>query len=177
MYEVNGRPPMATSTRRAASFGVTVTSRAPAPVVNDTRPATSAMATSTADAALPARLVMRARAERRRDLESLAVALLPVEQLVGVLVVRELLGLAVESQLAPDAVRDVAEMRQRRGQMSFEDVAREDLRIARADRVDEVLIVRILRRRQPGRTLVRIRQVGARSFFVLRPEVRLPFLA
>ena len=35
--------------------------------------------------------------------------------------------------------------------MAFEDVARQDLRIVRADRVDEVLVVRELDRRQAGR--------------------------
>src|SRR5437879_10152889 len=61
--------------------------------------------------------------------------------------------------------------------MTFHDVAREQLRIARADRVDEVLIVRILDRRETRRlvafTGMRIR---SRTLLVLRSEVGLPFL-
>src|SRR5204863_4160396 len=95
----------------------------------------------------------------------------------GFLVVDELLRLAVERQLTAGAVRRIAQMRQRRGEMAFEHVAGQQLRIVRANRVDEVLIVRILRRRQTGRPLVWIRRVGARTLFALRPEVRLPLLA
>ena len=43
---------------------------------------------------------------------------------------------------AADAVRNVAEVRQRRRHVAFEHVARQHLRIAGADRVDEVLVVR-----------------------------------
>src|SRR5262245_30286960 len=119
----------------------------------------------------------RLRAERRRDLEAFAVAALAVQVLVGVLVVDELLGLAVEGQLTARAVRRVAEMRQRRGEMALVDVAGEHFRIVRADRVDEVLVVRILGRGESRRAFVRIRRVGAGPFFVLRPEIRLPLLA
>src|SRR5262249_36785849 len=126
--------------------------------------------------ALAARcLFVRRRPERARDLEALAV--LAREQTVGVLVVDEPLGLPVERQRAADAVRDVREVRQRRREVPFVPVAVEQLRIAGADRVDEVLIVRVLGRRQTGRLAVGIAQVLAGPFLVLRPEVRLPLLA
>src|SRR5713226_8679730 len=60
--------------------------------------------------------------------------------------------------------------------MPFEHVARQDLRIARANGVDEVLIMRVLRRRQPRGLGVRIGCVSAWALLVLRAEVRLPLL-
>ena len=63
--------------------------------------------------------------------------------------------------------------------MPLEDVAREDLRIARTDRVDEVLVVREFDAREDVRVAARLlgRRVGARALLVLRAEVRLPFAA
>src|SRR5258707_4349557 len=58
--------------------------------------------------------------------------------------------------------------------MSLEHVAREQLRIARTNRINEVLVVRIFRRRQPGWLAVRVRRVSAGPFLVLRSEVGLP---
>ena len=70
---------------------------------------------------------------------------------VGLLVVHELLRLAVEHQRAADAIGNVGEVRQRGRQVPFEHVAGQHLRIVGTDRVDEVLIVRRLGRRQPDR--------------------------
>src|SRR5712692_9122115 len=98
MYDVNGRPPIVMSTRRAASFGVTVTSMANAakrtPRTDVTM--TAASGATTILSALFPRLLMRARRERRRNLEALSV--LASQEAVGFLVVDELLGLAVERQ-------------------------------------------------------------------------------
>ena len=111
-----------------------------------------------------------------RDLEPFAI--FARQEPIGVFVADERLLLAIEHERAADAIRDVRQVRQRRREMAFEDVARQDLRIASADRVDEVLVVWILRRRQPGRlSAFTRRQICARAFFVLRPEVRLPRLA
>src|SRR5713226_9044927 len=114
MYDVNGLPPIETSTRRAASFGVTVTSVATAakrtPSTDVTR--TAASGATTIGSALFPRLFMRARGERGRNLEPLSI--LTCQQAVGFLVVDELLRLAVEGQLAADLIRNVPEVRQRR---------------------------------------------------------------
>src|SRR5437773_12579325 len=79
---------------------------------------------------------------RLGDLESFAI--LPGQEPVGFLVVDEGLGFAVEHERAPGEIRNVGQVRQRRRQMTLEDAAGEDLRIAGADRIDEVLVVRIL---------------------------------
>src|SRR5688500_16693373 len=89
-----------------------------------------------------------------RNLEALAI--LARAQLVGLLVVLHRLALAVELDLVADAERDVREVRQRGRQVPFEDVAGEDLRIARADRRDEVAVVPALLGGQPGRRRARI---------------------
>src|SRR5712692_11833264 len=67
-------------------------------------------------------------------------------------------------------------MRQRRGQVPLENVARDQLRIAGADRVDEILVMRVLGRRQTGRLGVRVRRVRSRSLLVLGTEIGLPSL-
>src|SRR5512134_1131238 len=59
-------------------------------------------------------------------------------------VAHELLELAVELQLAGDAVGDVREVRERRGEMAVLDAAGEDLGVVGLDRVHEVAIVRPL---------------------------------
>src|SRR5262245_16215138 len=61
--------------------------------------------------------------------------------------------------------------------MTLVHVAGQHLRIAGADRVDEVLVVRVLSGGETRRPFVGLGQVGARTLFVLRPEVRLPLLA
>ena len=94
-----------------------------------------------------------------------------VRSLSASLVVDERLRLAVELQLTADAVRDVAQVRQRRRQVAFEDVAGQHLRIVGADRVDEVLIVRGTRC-WSGRSVPRVgsRRVGAGPLLVLGPK-------
>src|SRR5262249_41247300 len=103
--------------------------------------------------------------ERLRDLEALPVRLAR-QQPIRVLVVHEALFAPVERERAADAVRDVREMRQRRREVPFHDVAGEQLRIAGADCVDEVLIVRRFDRGQPGRLDLLTRgHVRSRTFF------------
>src|SRR5512138_1452363 len=100
MYDVNGRPPMAISTRRAVSSGVTVTRSAglsaprPATRPSKGRATTIAIPIAAIASALFACLLMRRpHRERLRHLESLAV--LAGEQPIGFLVVDERLRLAV----------------------------------------------------------------------------------
>src|SRR5207247_1101761 len=107
------------------------------------------------------------------NLEPLSV--LARQQAVSLLVVDELLRLSVEYQRAANEVRDVAEMRQRRRDVTLEHVAREQLRIAGTDRIDEVLVVRVLGRREARRLAVRIGSIRAWSHLVLGSEVGLPF--
>src|SRR5438445_12440563 len=110
-------------------------------------------------ASLPRRRCRRG-GEPVRDLESLPV--LARQQRVRLLVVLEGLRLAVEHERVPGEIRDVREVRERRGEMSLHDLAREDLRIVRPDRIDEVLVVRELDAGQDVRIAARSeeRRVG-----------------
>src|SRR5262245_46590353 len=69
-------------------------------------------------------------------------AVRPGQELVRLRIVHELLGGAVEGELAAHAVRDVAEVGEGRGQVALLDVAGEHLAVAGPDRVDPVLVVR-----------------------------------
>src|SRR3954451_12739166 len=117
----------------------------------------------------------RRRREGLRNLEALAV--LAREQRVRLLVVLERLGLAVEHERMSGQIRDVREVRERGGQGPLEDVARQDFRVVRADRIHEVLVVRELDAGQHvwiAAAAALDRRLGARPFFVLRAHVRLP---
>src|SRR5438045_1982541 len=156
MYAVNGRPPIATSTRRAASLMVTATgscltrSCCACPMEETAIASGANHRAAIAVALLPAQF-MRRRAERRGNLEAFPVSGFAHQQLVRLLVVDKRLRASVERELAADAIRNVAEVRQRRGQVAVENAAGQHLRIAGADRIDEVLIVRRFRRRQADR--------------------------
>src|SRR6266699_2494734 len=58
--------------------------------------------------------------------------------------------------------------------MALEHVAREHLWIAGANGIDEILVMRILCRRQAGGLAVEIRGVSAGTLLVLRSEIGLP---
>src|SRR4051812_41217869 len=127
------------------------------------------------------RLALRGllRRERLRDLESLPVF---AGQEFGrlLLVPLERLGLAVELQRMPREIGDVRQVRQRGRQVPLQDLAGEHLRIVGADRVDEVLVVRELDRREPLRFRRLLRRLGPRALLVLgadRSHVGLPLAA
>src|SRR5262245_61531890 len=103
-------------------------------------------------------LPRRGRLLRRSGLRHFeALAVFAREQFVRLLVpTLDRFGLAVELDLVADAVGDVREVRQRGGQVSFQDVAGQDLGIVRADRVDEVAVVAAFDRRQPDGLGVRV---------------------
>src|SRR4051812_32259502 len=127
------------------------------------------------------RLALRGllRRERLRDLEPLPVF---AGQELGrlLLVPLERLGLAVELQRMAGEIGDVGQVRQRRRQVPFQDLAGEHLRIVGADRVDEVLVVRELDGREPLRLGRLLRRFRARALLVLgadRSHVGLPLAA
>src|SRR5207245_8821851 len=71
--------------------------------------------------------------------------------------------------------------RQAQTEVPLRELQREQLRIARTNRVHEVLVMRVLRARRHERVaptlLVAGRRVGSRPFLVLVAEVRLPLAA
>src|SRR2546425_5387272 len=62
---------------------------------------------------------------KRLDLvrDHVGLAVLPGQQLVGLGIAHDRLGLSVEAQRAPDPIRDVGQVRERRREMAFQHVA------------------------------------------------------
>src|SRR5262245_50996661 len=106
-----------------------------------------------------------------RHEERLAVA--SRQQAARALVAHELFDLPVEFHLAPHAVGDVRQVAKRCRAVAFLDVAVEQLRIARADSIDEVAKVTAVARTSQVQWIGTI-DGHARPWLVLAPEEGLP---
>ena len=165
------RPALDHDARRLA-LGVRVDDLDAVGPAADPEPVTGAKTAPARDSRGPTRL----RAGQRRHAAytfsgtTYGRAVLARQQLVGLGVAHERLGLPVELQLPPDPVGDVGQVRERRREVALLDAAGEHLRVVRADRVDEVPVVRALLAGEDvgiGAALRR-RGLGARALLVPR---------